>query len=143
MASRSLALPRYLVKQRRRYWARFGIPENVRDAFDGKREHWVNLQTDHLRTAEARVHRAASDFHSMVREARGRGDAVVEDALHWRKMIEEVRQKGSDPDEIGPGDMVDFAVQAAADKSCLEVSRPCRGPPICSTRAPRVTPCWP
>ncbi len=31
-------------------------------------------------------------------------------------MIEEVRQKGSDPDEMGPGDMVDFAVQAAADK---------------------------
>jgi integrase len=107
---------RYLYRQRRKYWARFGVPADIREAFEGKREHWVNLRTDHLRTAEARVHRAASDFHSMVREARGRGDTVMQDALHWHRQIEELRQKGSDEDEVGPGDMMEFALQAAADK---------------------------
>src|SRR5262249_40187141 len=33
-----------------------------------------------------------------------------------RKLIEDLRKNGSDPDDIGPGDMVDFAIQAAADK---------------------------
>ncbi len=43
---------RYLYIQRRKYWARFGIPADVREAFGGRSEHWENLNTDHLRTAK-------------------------------------------------------------------------------------------
>lgn len=116
MATAEATGTRYLYRQRRKYWARFGVPADVREAFEGNREHWVNLQTEHLRTAEARVHRAASDFHARVREARGRGGGVVEDALYWQKKIEDIRRTGSDPDDIGSGDMMEFAVQAAAKK---------------------------
>jgi len=106
---------RYLYRQRRKYWARFGIPEDVRDVFGGNREHWVNLETDHLRTAEARVHRAASAFHSRVREARGRSDVVVQDALHWRKVIEDARGSGG-PEADYSGEAVDAAIAKAAEQ---------------------------
>lgn len=104
----TLSLPRYVVRQHKKYWARFGVPADVRIAFDGKSEHWVNLHTDHLRTAEARAHRAASDFHSRVREARGRSGAAEEDALIWRKTIEE-----TDPEFRG--EAIEAAIRAAAD----------------------------
>lgn len=104
----AVSLPRYIVRQHKKYWARFGVPADIRDAFDGKSEHWVNLHTDHLRTAEARAHRAASDFHSRVREARGRSGAVDQDALIWRKTIEETAPEVR-------AEAMDAAIRAAAD----------------------------
>jgi len=95
-----------LVLQRRVWWARYGVPADVRDAFDGRREHWVNLKTDHLPTASARVHRYTSEFHSRVREARGKSGAVHEDALEWRKTV---ATAGMDADVA-----VDAAIREAA-----------------------------
>lgn len=85
--ARSISLPRYLVLQRRRFWARFGVPADVREAFGGQREYWVNLTTDHLATASARVHRYASDFHARVKAARGQTGAVEDDALAWQRNV--------------------------------------------------------
>jgi len=41
VAAKSIRLPRYVVQQHNRFWARFGVPEDVRPAFGGSREHWV------------------------------------------------------------------------------------------------------
>jgi hypothetical protein len=75
----------YVIKRRRRYWSRFQIPADVSDAFDGKRELWVNLNTEDYRQAEARASREASEFRARVLEARGRVGSVEEDALRWRR----------------------------------------------------------
>lgn len=115
MAYASVPNVRGLVKQRRRYWYRAAVPEDVRLHFAGQSTHWENLQTDDLRMATARVHRAASDFRSRVLEARGRTGTVEEDALAWRRKIEEART--IDPDDTGrpdANDMVDFAIREAA-----------------------------
>lgn len=108
MATNRVKLPRYLVKQHNKFWARFAVPQDVREVFDGKSEHWVNLHTDHQRTAEARVHRAASEFHSQVREARGRVGTIEEDALIWRKTID-----STDPEVRSVA--IEAALRAAAD----------------------------
>jgi hypothetical protein len=89
MAYVSVPNVRGLVKQRRKYWYRAGVPADVRDAFDGKLQYWENLHTEDLRTATSRVHRAASDFRSKVLEARGRVGTVDDDALHWRRTIKQ------------------------------------------------------
>lgn len=99
----------YVVQRRRRYWARFQVPPDVRETFDGKSEAWVNLHTEDRRQADARAHRAASDFRARVIEARGRTGSVEEDALMWRKELD-----GGDPDMRGS--IVDIALKAAADK---------------------------
>jgi len=82
----------------------------VQEAF-GKTEEWANLQTDDLKLAEARAHRAASEFRARVMEARGRTGTVEADALLWRRTIE---QEGSEPDS--PNVAVDAAVAAASEK---------------------------
>lgn len=111
MAYVSIPNVRGLVKQRRRYWFRAGVPEDVRDAFEGRLQHWVNLHTDDLKIAQARVHRAASDFRAKVLEARGRVGTVDDDAIRWRKLIET-------DDDAGAGSTAawDTAIQFASDK---------------------------
>lgn len=99
----------YVVQRRRRYWARFQVPPDVRDTFDGKSEAWINLHTEDRRQADARAHRAASDFRARVMEARGRAGTVEADALMRRKELDD-----GDPDMRGS--IVDIALKAAADK---------------------------
>ena len=100
----------YIRKQGRRYWARFQVPRDVRDAL-GKSEEWVNLQTDDMKLAAARTHRAASDFRARVLEARGRVGTVEADALLWRRTIE---SEGTDKDDVSVA--TDAAIAAAADR---------------------------
>ncbi|MFZ5781354.1 MAG: tyrosine-type recombinase/integrase [Pseudomonadota bacterium] len=88
--------PRHLVLQGRQWWARFRVPADVRDAFDGKGEHWAKLNTDDHKLAQARVHRAASDFRARVLEARGRAGTIEADALAWRRTIEQGNGRGED-----------------------------------------------
>ncbi|WP_395713529.1 tyrosine-type recombinase/integrase [Reyranella sp.] len=116
MAYVSVPNVRGLVRQRRRYWYRAAIPEDVRGHFGNQSTHWANLHTDDLRTATARVHRAASDFRSKVLEARGRVGTVEEDALAWRQMIAEARRDAGPDDRSGPDatDLVDAAIREAS-----------------------------
>lgn len=101
---------RYIKLQHNRYWARFQVPRDVREAF-GKSEQWVNLHTDDRKLAEARAPRAASDFRARVLEARGRAGTVEADALMWRRQIE------SEPSEPGSVSVVpEAAVLLAADR---------------------------
>lgn len=106
---------RYLVWQKRKAWARFRVPDDVRDEFDGKREVWVRLNTDDRKLAQARVSRAASDFRARVLEARGRSGTVEEDALMWRREIEQGKADG--PEGASFDDVVtDMAVKQAAER---------------------------
>lgn len=101
---------RYIKLQHNRYWARFQVPRDVRDAF-GKSEEWVNLHTDDRKLAEARAPRAASDFRARVLEARGRAGTVEADALMWRRQIE------NEPSEPGSVSVApEAAVLLAADR---------------------------
>lgn len=77
---------RYLARKHQQFWFRARVPDDVRDAFDGKAFLWRRLNTSDQRTAEARVHRHASDFRSRVLEARGRAGTLEADALEWRKV---------------------------------------------------------
>jgi integrase len=97
-----------LVRRYRRYWAKHRVPADVREAFDNKREQWTNLGTDDLRIAEARCHRANSDFRARVLEARGRVGTVDQDALNWLRSIEEHGELGDVAAEA--------AVRAASEK---------------------------
>lgn len=87
----------YVIKRRRRYWSRFQVPADVSDAFNGKRELWINLNTEDYRQAEARASREASEFRARVLEARGRVGSVEEDALRWRR---EAKAAGEHSDVI-------------------------------------------
>jgi integrase len=108
---------RYLVQQNRKWWARFRVPADVREAFDGKGEVWVNLHTDDRKLAQARVSRAASDFRARVLEAKGRTGTVEEDALVWRRMIEDARKNDNGPDDPGlSGEMIDAAIREASNR---------------------------
>jgi integrase len=98
----------YAVKRRRRYWARFQVPVDVADSFEGKREVWINLNTEDHRQAEARASREASEFRARVLEARGRVGSVEEDALRWRR---EAKAAGEHSDVI-----FDKALREAADR---------------------------
>lgn len=97
---------RYLLRQHRRWWARFVVPADVSEAFEGKGTHWVNLQTEDRKIAEARCHRAASDFFARVAEARGRAGTIEGDALAWRRLIE------ADEDGVA----VDAAIREASNR---------------------------
>jgi len=107
VATKSIRLPRYVVKQHNKYWARFGVPEDVRPGFGGSREHWVNLHTDQLHIATAKVHRIASEFRARVAQARGMAGAVEADALEWRKAVNE-----ADPEHRDIA--IDRTIKAAA-----------------------------
>lgn len=108
---------RYLYRQGRKYWVRIVIPEDVREAFEGRREYWENLQATDLRAAQTRIHRYASDFFAKVEEARGRKGSVAEDALFWRKQIEDAKaHEPEDRDHPGPGEVIDLAIKTAAEK---------------------------
>lgn len=107
MAAKSIRLPRYVVKQHNKFWARFGVPEDVRPAFGGSREHWVNLHTDQLHIATAKVHRVASEFRAQVAQARGMAGAVEADAMDWRKAVDEA---GTDHRELA----IEKAIEAAS-----------------------------
>jgi integrase len=105
VAARSV---RYLVYQHNVAWARIRVPADVRHAFDGKQEVWERLGKVEQKIAEARCHRAASDFWARVAEARGRNGAVQDDALAWRRRIEDSQGDG------GPeGDFSDVVADAA------------------------------
>jgi hypothetical protein len=82
----------------------------VRDVF-GKAEEWVNLQTEDLKLAEARVSRRASEFRARVLEARGMAGTVEADALMWRRIIKE--EEGAGPES--PNVAVDAAIRAASN----------------------------
>ena len=98
----------YVVNRRRRHWARFQVPPDVTDAFDGKRELWVNLNTEDRRQAEARAAREASEFRARVLEARGRVGSIEEDAMRWRG---EAKAAGEHSNVI-----FDKALREAADR---------------------------
>ena len=108
MAAKSIRFPRYVVKQHNRFWARFGVPEDVRPAFNDKPEYWVNLHTDQLHIAAAKVHRIASEFRARVAEARGMAGAVEADALDWRKAVND-----ADPEHRDVA--IEQAIKAAAN----------------------------
>jgi len=89
------------------------VPPDVREAFDNKSEQWINLATEDPRLAEARAHRASSDFRARVLEARGRVGTADDDALHWRKVIEDHRKA---PDDDLSDVAIDSALRFAAEK---------------------------
>lgn len=101
---------RYLKLQHRKWWARFQVPNDVRETF-GKSEEWISLGTEDRKMAEARVHREAANFRARVLEARGKAGTIEEDALYWRKLIENEPQ-----DENSNFVVYDAAVGVASDK---------------------------
>jgi integrase len=112
VAARSV---RYLVYQHNVAWARFRVPADVRQAFNGKKELWERLGQLEQKIAEARCYRAASDFWARVAEARGRDGAVQDDALAWRRRIEDAQGEGG-PENNFSDVVADAAIAEASNR---------------------------
>lgn len=78
------------------YFARFHVPADVRDAFDGKSEIIVSLKTDNKGIALERKAHIISRLKSKVQEARGRVGSIEADALWWKKQLEEAKSDRSE-----------------------------------------------
>lgn len=77
----------HLRLQRRVWFARFRVPADVREAFDGKAELYVTLNTGDRTTAALRAAAIIARLRARVLEARGNAGSVESEALWWRKQI--------------------------------------------------------
>lgn len=77
----------HLRLQRRVWFARFRVPADVRDAFNGKAEVYMTLNTGDRATAALRAAPIIARLRAHVLEARGNAGSVENEALWWRKQI--------------------------------------------------------
>lgn len=77
------------LQQRRRVWYAFhDIPEDVREAFDGKARFTQTLQTEDKKTAVRRAVPLKVHWLSEIEQARkGSRDHIEQDASYWRKVL--------------------------------------------------------
>lgn len=99
----------YLEPRNGLWYVRVPIPDDVRDAFGGKRRFLKSLQTSSKQVAQYRALPFISKWKAAIRQARGETDSLIREALMWRNDI--ATQK--DPDTV---DVVEDLIASRAEE---------------------------
>ncbi|WP_178131151.1 tyrosine-type recombinase/integrase [Reyranella sp. CPCC 100927] len=77
----------HLRLQRNVWFARFRVPADVQDAFEGKTEVYRTTGASDKALAKLRAAKIVADLKAKVMEARGRAGSIEAEALWWREQI--------------------------------------------------------
>ena len=113
-------MPKYLIQQRRVWYAVLEIPKALRPKF-GKARFKETLHTESLTIAQRKVHAKISEWKNIIEVMRSGADHIEVRKAEWRMLAEQDRRKGMTEEEIKELSLDVAASTYRLDPDILEV----------------------